>query len=99
MLDPEAEGREPQQITEVPPSTTPYLAGTDGYVELAVNTGFAGTAKLFTLFGGWAQFFVTRGEGVAHGTVIDPLGIDDCGVIDRSPFGSDALITSSTSAS
>ncbi len=77
---------------ERPETRSPYVAGTDGMVELTFATRFAGTFESPGGFGAMAQFaIIGAGGNVDYGQIIDPLeGLDDCGVFQGSGTGAAA---------
>ena len=93
-----AQYRQDQQTVRedpLPPSqsSSPYVEGTHGFVELSAQQTFWGGAAGTPSFFGFAQFFDVEGMSRLFGEVIDPLeGVDDCGVVRRGDGGTAADI-------
>lgn len=82
-----AAGLPPEQ-DERPETRSPYVAGTNGMVQLVASRRFAGRYAYPLGFGAMAQFAHIQGGNTAFGEEVDPLeGLDDCGVFASSGTG------------
>jgi len=74
-------------------TSTPYLPGTNGMLQLTTSQEYWGTVPGPTSFGAYAQFFEVQGQSGQYGDVLDPLdGVDDCGVTRIGSTGAGANI-------
>jgi hypothetical protein len=95
VLAAEREARQSPNHDTLPETRSPYVAGTDGFVQLVVVRSHVGATASPLSFGVGAQFAdIAPGEKASFGTIVDPLeGVDDCGVFQGGGAGVDGAIT------
>lgn len=94
ILAAEQEAQKPPVQDELSEDRSLYVAGTNGFLSLAVARGYVGTAASPLSFGAFAQFVDPGAGSVSYGDSIDPLeGVDDCGVFKGSGSGAGGMLS------
>jgi hypothetical protein len=95
ILAAEREARQSPPHDTRPETRSPYVAETDGFVQLVVAQSHVGGSASPLSFGVGAQFAeIAPGEKASFGTILDPLdGVDDCSVFQGGGAGVGSGIT------